>query len=83
MSLINSELRSNPPASADKKRGVLMSTRNLGESLTVRLGTFLSALLLGYGMEQDQVALIVPAALVIVGVGIDMVVARVIKRMGE
>ena len=83
MSVINSELRSNPPAAADKKRGVVRSTRNVGEALTGRLGTFLSALVLGYGMEQEQVALMVPAGLVMVGVGMDMVVARVIKRMGE
>lgn len=46
------------------------------DGVLMRLGTFLAALLLGYGLHADHVQLLVPAILVVVGVGVDMIATR-------
>lgn len=53
------------------------------DGVTVRLGTLLSAAFLGYGIHADHVAVLVPALLVIVGIGVDMAVGSLVKRLGR
>lgn len=53
------------------------------DGVTVRLGSLLSAALLGYGMQAEHVNLLVPALMVIAGVGFDMAVGAYVKRRGR
>lgn len=54
--------------------------QTVADGLLVRLGTLLSATFLGWGLHADNVNLIVPAVLVIAGVGVDLAVGAVVKR---
>jgi len=54
------------------------------DGLVTRLGTMLTAALLGYGIADEHVNVIVPALLVLMGVAFDMAVGIVVKkRKGE
>lgn len=54
--------------------------RPVVDGMLARLGTFLGAVLLGYGIHADHVNLLVPAILVIVGVGIDILITHVTRK---
>lgn len=53
------------------------------DGVLVRLGTLLTSAFAGYGMAEHHVDVLVPAILVIAGVGVDMVTGLIVKRMGR
>lgn len=57
--------------------------QSAADGVAVRLGTLLSASLLGWGIAESHVNVLVPAILVVVGVGFDMVVGSLVKRAGR
>lgn len=57
--------------------------QTLTDGILVRMGTFITATLLGYGIHADHVAIVVPAVLVLCGVGVDMLVGSFVKNRGH